>query len=82
MDRCINCAYLVDDGDIPVCDHYLMRWNGRQIRILNKWDMSCANYFPIPVEAECKHEHQSSSSGGWYCLNCGAMWNPAGKQVK
>jgi len=31
---------------------------------------------------KCQHKNQSSSSGGWYCLDCGAMWNSKGKRIK
>ena len=26
------------------------------------------------MENICKHKNQSSSSGGWYCLDCGKVW--------
>ena len=40
--------------------------------------------FPTFVEIageKCKHPRKSSSSGGWYCLDCPAMWNSKGKQI-
>jgi len=32
-------------------------------------------------EPSRKHKRQTSTSGGYYCLDCKAMWNAKGKQI-
>ena len=49
--RCINCHWLKDDNkSMPTCLHRDMTWEGKQIIILNKWDMSCKHFTVTPKE--------------------------------
>ena len=49
---------------------------------LKKFTQKTLNKPEPKITNDCKHERQSSSAGGWYCQDCGAMWNYKGKLVK
>ena len=50
-ERCINCHWVKNDRkSIPVCLHPQMKWEGKRIKLLNIWDMSCKHFTVTPEE--------------------------------
>ena len=49
---------------------------------LKKFTQKTLNKPDPIITNDCKHERKSSSAGGWFCLDCGAMWNYKGKLIK